>query len=130
MKKSCVLIIPAFLFFCKVGLGQTNTTKSTNSATQVQKNQIQTEEKNTSVRKNSATIRTESHPLPYDVNDKYMGRKVEFINMMNVSELPTDFPVYEKQWDLKKYNAVVEAYFINHKDLLKEKVKQKLSNHN
>jgi len=68
----------------------------------------------------------EAAPLPYDVNDKYMGRKAEFLNSMNVSELPADFPAYEKQWNLKEYNQVVEAYFVNHRELLKPRVKEKI----
>jgi hypothetical protein len=69
----------------------------------------------------------EAAPLPYDVNDKYMGRKSEFLNSMIVTELPADFPAYEKQWNLKEYNQVVDAYFSNHRDLLKDKVKEKIS---
>lgn len=69
-----------------------------------------------------------SAKLPYDVDDIYMGRKQEFLNKMIVSELPADFPVYEKQynWGVKEYNAVVNAYFINHPELLKKEVKEKL----
>jgi hypothetical protein len=66
-------------------------------------------------------------PLPYDTEDKYMGRKAEFLNQMTVSELPADFPVYEKQWSLNDYNLVVEAYYRNHQGILKERVKQKLA---
>ncbi|MCW3103921.1 MAG: hypothetical protein JWO09_2361 [Bacteroidetes bacterium] len=69
---------------------------------------------------------SEVAPLPYDVNDKYMGRKSEFLNSMTVSELPADFPAYEKQWNLKEYNQVVEAYFVNHRELLKPRVKEKI----
>ncbi|MCW3072318.1 MAG: hypothetical protein JWO44_2208 [Bacteroidetes bacterium] len=69
---------------------------------------------------------TETAPLPYDVNDKYMGRRAEFLNSMIVSELPADFPPYEKQWNLKEYNQVVDAYFSNHRDLLKDRVKEKI----
>lgn len=65
-------------------------------------------------------------PLPYDVDDKYMGRKAEFLNNLTVSELPADFPVYEKQWGLKEYNQVVDAFYLNHQDILKEKVKAKI----
>lgn len=69
---------------------------------------------------------SQAEPLPYDVNDIYMGRKSEFLNSMIVTELPADFPKYLKEWSVKDYNAVVDAYFLNHLDLLKEKPKQKL----
>jgi hypothetical protein len=64
--------------------------------------------------------------LPYDVNDKYMGRRDEFLNSMIVSELPSDFPVYDKQWGVKEYNAVVDAYCMKHMDILKDRVKEKI----
>jgi len=75
----------------------------------------------------SSQVRTvQPAPLPYDVNDKYMGRKDEFLNDITLPELPADFPVYDKQWSLKEYNQVVDAYFINHKDILKERVREKV----
>jgi hypothetical protein len=64
--------------------------------------------------------------VPYDVEDRYMGRKAEFLNMLTVSKLPEDFPVYDKQWSVKDYNEVVQAYLINHQDILKPKVKEKI----
>ncbi|MFL5762659.1 MAG: hypothetical protein ACJ77K_01880 [Bacteroidia bacterium] len=67
-----------------------------------------------------------SSPLPYDVNDKYMGRKQEFLNQMIVKELPADFPVYRKEWGLKEYNAVVDSWFMQHPDVLQERAKQKV----
>ena len=63
---------------------------------------------------------------PYDVNDEYMGRKNEFLNSMIVKELPADFPKYQKGWSIKDYNAVVDAYYTTHLDILKEKPKQKI----
>ena len=65
-------------------------------------------------------------PLPYNVDDKYMGRRDEFLNDITLPELPADFPAYEKQWSLKEYNQVVDAYFLNHKDILKDRVREKL----
>ena len=63
---------------------------------------------------------------PYDENDMYMGRKNEFLNSMTVKKLPEDFPKYQKEWSLKDYNLVVDAYYMNHMDILKEKPKQKI----
>ena len=77
----------------------------------------------------ATSARTENkavEPLTYDVNDKFMGRKNEFLNMIIVPELPSDFPIYDKQWGVKEYNAVIDAYFMTHKDILKERVKQKI----
>jgi hypothetical protein len=77
----------------------------------------------------SSSARVESRaiePLSYDVNDAYMGRKDEFLNMMNVSELPSDFPLYDKKWGVKEYNGVVDAYFMNHMSILKDRVKEKV----
>lgn len=69
---------------------------------------------------------TAASALPYDVNDVYMGRKAEFLNDITLPELPADFPKYEKQWGVKEYNQVVDAYFINHKDILKDNVRAKV----
>lgn len=74
----------------------------------------------------SKTKVTETPVSPYDVNDKYMGRKDEFLNSMIISELPLDFPVYDKLWSVTEYNAVVDAYYMLHMDILKERVKQKI----
>ena len=77
----------------------------------------------------ATSARVDVSPAPesfYDVNDKYMGRRDEFLNLMTVPELPADFPIYDKQWGLKEYNAVVDAYCMKHMDILKERVKQKV----
>jgi hypothetical protein len=77
----------------------------------------------------SGTVRRRSTPvtpLPYDVNDKYMGRKAEFLGNLTVSELPSDFPAYEKIWSLKEYNQVVLAFYYNHRDIVRKGVNDKL----
>ena len=70
---------------------------------------------------------TQPAPLPYDVNDMYMGRKNEFLNQMIVSELPADFPIYRKGWSLTDYNQVVHDYYINHKELLTQNMLNKIN---
>ena len=60
-------------------------------------------------------------------NDPYMGRTQEFLHIMTVTKLPADFPKYEKSLGLRYYNEVVDSYFRNHLDLLKDKWRQKLS---
>lgn len=70
---------------------------------------------------------TEPAPLPYDVNDMYMGRKNEFLRQMVVSELPADFPVYRREWSLMDYNLAVEAYYLSHKELLTQNALNKIN---
>lgn len=65
-------------------------------------------------------------PLSYDMEDKYMGRKAEFLGNLIVSELPADFPVYNKQLDLEAYNLLVTAFYRNHLDIVTESVRKKL----
>lgn len=74
----------------------------------------------------ATSSRSRSVQLPYDVEDKYMGRKGEFLNDITLPDLPADFPVYDKEWSLKEYNQVVDAYFLNHKDIVKAGVREKL----
>ena len=75
----------------------------------------------------ASSVKAESSPLPYDVNDKYMGRKEEFLNNLIVSALPADFPLYNKKMSLTEYNQVVDNFYKTHTGILKEAVKQKLS---
>ena len=91
-------------------------------------NQTNTKAAQTSPRTVKSSEKTQVHPInaPYDMNDKYMGRKSEFLYVLTTTDLPADFPVYDKQWGVKEYNAVVNAYYINHMDILKEAYKQKL----
>jgi hypothetical protein len=64
--------------------------------------------------------------LGYDVNQPYMGRKAEFLGNLTVSELPADFPQYDKAWSLKDYNGVVDAWYMLHMDILRPRVKAKI----
>jgi len=61
-----------------------------------------------------------------DENDIYMGRKAEFLGNMTVSELPADFPKYDKSYGLKYYNNLVDNYYGAHKDILKDFVRKKI----
>ncbi|MDF2438177.1 MAG: hypothetical protein K0Q95_2553 [Bacteroidota bacterium] len=75
----------------------------------------------------STQIRTsEPVKLPYDLNDRYMGRASEFLGNLTVSQLPADFPVYEKTMGLKEYDQAVEAFYYKHMDIVREPVKEKL----
>jgi len=71
-----------------------------------------------------------SATLPYDVTDKYMGRKDEFLNSTTLTELPADFPLYDPRWSVDEYNNVVDAYFIMHPEILKPRVADKLKSRN
>ena len=113
-------LITSFLVLASLSaLAQERTSGQTNNSQPVQR--VASSSTQTKV--------TQADPLPYDVNDKYMGRKDEFLNLMIVPELPSDFPVYDKQWGLKEYNAVIDAYCMNHMDILKDRVKQKVQYH-
>jgi hypothetical protein len=89
--------------------------------------QARTSDQQTNSRGSSSSSQVrESAPLPYNVDDKYMGRKAEFLGNTILADLPADFPVYDKKWSLKDYNKVVDAYYSKHLDILKESVKQKI----
>jgi hypothetical protein len=76
-----------------------------------------------------ATINKPIVKSPIDENDTYMGRKAEFLGNLTVSELPSDFPVYDKSYGLRYYNNLVDNFYGSHKDILQEKVKVKIDQH-
>lgn len=66
-------------------------------------------------------------PAALDENDPYMGRKEEFLSRLTVTELPKDFPKYEKSYGVSGYNDVVDNYYRTHGSIVKDWVKQKLN---
>ncbi len=66
---------------------------------------------------------------PLDENDTYMGRTSEFLGNLTVSELPSDFPKYDKSYGLKYYNNLVDNFYGSHKDILKDGVRKKIEHH-
>lgn len=74
----------------------------------------------------SSTNPSSSNNFQLDENDPYQGRKVEFLNQLIISEIPSDFPKYEKWMGVKHYNQIIDDYYKNHLDILKEKVRNKL----
>ncbi len=66
-------------------------------------------------------------PASIDANDIYMGRRDEFLSRLTVSELPKDFPTYQKEYGVSGYNDVVDNYYRTHGSIVKEWVKQKLN---
>ena len=62
---------------------------------------------------------------PINENDSYMGKKQEYLNMIAIESLPSDFPQYQKGWSFVQYDGEVEKYFKNHIQILKEVYKAK-----
>lgn len=107
------------ILFVSIGLNTLAQEKTTVGTTSLQEQPVQK-------RTSASSVKAESAPLPYDVNDKYMGRKDEFLNNLVVSSLPIDFPLYDKKMSLKEYNLVVDNFYKTHPEILKDAVKQKL----
>ena len=66
-------------------------------------------------------------PAALDENDPYMGRSQEFLSRLTVTELPKDFPKYDKSYGISGYNDVVDNYYKSHGSIVKDWVKQKLN---
>ncbi|MGZ4054802.1 MAG: hypothetical protein ACXVDZ_03280 [Bacteroidia bacterium] len=107
-------------------LGQNKTTNTSSSKTAPQATNSRTSASSSKAQTTAVAAQPAATQLPYDVNDKYMGRKEEFLFMTTLKELPSDFPLYDKQWGVKEYNGVIEAYFMQHIDILKDNVKPKI----
>jgi hypothetical protein len=65
-----------------------------------------------------------------DEEDIYMGRKSEFLGNMTVSDLPSDFPKYDKSYGLRYYNNLVDNFYNSHRSILKDYVRKKLEGSN
>jgi len=80
---------------------------------------------------NSGDVRkqvdTEGKSFQLDENDPYQGRKNEFLSQVILSELPSDFPKYEKWMGVRHYNAIIDEYYKKHLDIVIPSVKQKLT---
>ena len=63
---------------------------------------------------------------PINENDPYMGRTEEFLFVMKVDKLPADFPKYDKSYGLRYYNNLIDNFYMQHLDLLKDKYRQKI----
>src|ERR1700757_3767552 len=63
----------------------------------IKANQRRIEKRKT--QKNDITIPAKVNPI--DENDIYEGRKAEFLGNLTVSELPADFPTYDKSYGMK-----------------------------
>lgn len=119
MKKTTIISLVIFFPFCVIQLNAQNQSTDINSS--------QTKKNTTWVQASQST--KEGKPYitpPIDENDPYMGRTEEFLHVMVVDKLPTDFPKYAKSYGLRYYNNLVNNYFEAHLDLLQEKYKQKI----
>ena len=67
---------------------------------------------------------------PIDEDDIYMGRKAEFLGNMTVTELPADFPKYDKSYGQRYYNNLVDNFYESHKTILKDFVRMKIEGSN
>lgn len=76
------------------------------------------------VKKNK--VETIQNRFQLDENDQYQGRKDEFLSQLVIKDIPDDFPKYEKWMGVKHYNEIIEDYYKNHLEIVKEKVKNKL----
>jgi len=73
----------------------------------------------------TSNINSNSYISPVNENDQYMGKESEFLNMITLSALPSDFPKYQKGWTFVEYDSQTEKYFKEHNNILKEVYKSK-----
>ncbi|MCC6182779.1 MAG: hypothetical protein IT237_13210 [Bacteroidia bacterium] len=60
-----------------------------------------------------------------DENDSYLGKKEEYLRMITLNELPSDFPKYQKGMSFVEYDNLTNQYFKNHISILKEAYRAK-----
>jgi lipopolysaccharide export LptBFGC system permease protein LptF len=75
---------------------------------------------------NSSQTATNTSNLQIDENDEYQGRTQEFLNLLTVKELPSDFPKYNKSYGTRGYNKLLDNFLATHKDIITESVRKKL----
>jgi len=107
-------------FFCLFSINKINAQNQSSKT-----NFSQTKENNSWAQPSQKEEKPYTTP-PINENDPYMGRTEEFLHVMVINKLPTDFPKYEKNMGLRYYNNLVDNYFEQHLDLLQERYKQKI----
>lgn len=132
MKKNLFIVfITLFVAFLSQANAQTSSNDSQEKlrqkAIEAQKKKAKTEQKSSSVPVyvNSSKQVPTTGKFQLDENDPYQGRKQEFLSKIILSDLPLDFPKYEKWMGVRNYNQIIDDYFKNHMDILKDKVKKK-----
>ncbi|MES2760748.1 MAG: hypothetical protein V4677_01025 [Bacteroidota bacterium] len=136
MKKIKGILLIAISFFAFTTFSQTNSTPAGNNAPSkeqaLKESQKRQQKKSESSNSNSGAsqstqVQTISNSFQLDENDVYQGRKQEFLSQMIVKDIPSDFPKYEKWMGVRHYNEIVEEYYKKHLDILKERVREKLT---
>ena len=124
MKKIKKIIFLAFLLFAFGAKAQTQNKSSQQSAKPTQeKRSVGMVHSEPTVAKQ---VQTTGSGYQLDENDPYQGRTQEFLSLLTVKELPSDFPKYNKNLGLGGYNALLDEFLATHKDIVIESVKRKL----
>jgi hypothetical protein len=125
MKKIKNIIAIAILLFAFTTYGQTNSAPAANNPalkeTALKANKKAQERQTAQAISNASS----NYINPVDENDQYMGKENEFLNMITLSSLPSDFPKYQKGWTFTEYDNQTEKYFKEHISILKEVYKSK-----
>lgn len=126
MNKNYVVGALFLLLFVSSGLKSQNNSAPAANNPKLKEQAIKAREQ--SLQKKNTDSSAPKSTLPavvLDENDPYQGRKAEFLNNLTVSELPSDFPKYDKSLGIRGYNQMVDNYYINHLNILKPAVKAK-----
>jgi hypothetical protein len=134
MKKIKEIVLVTFLFFTYSVTSQTSSAPAGNN-TALKEAAIKANQKNQERNKQGITgtnqvqknkVETIQNRFQLDENDQYQGRRDEFLSQLIIKEIPNDFPKYQKWMGVKHYNEIIEDYYKNHLEIVKEKVKNKL----
>ena len=127
MKKIKEIVLVTFLFFTYSVTSQTSSAPAGNN-TALKEAAIKANQKRAqTIQKSSQSLAVSSPAYigAINENDQYMGKEKEFLNMITLNSLPSDFPKYQKGWSFVVYDNLTEVYFKNHKDIIKEAFKAK-----
>lgn len=134
MKKITGIVLVTFVFFTYNVSSQSSSAPAGNNPA-LKEAAIKANHKNQERKKQVITgsgqvqkkqVQTIQNRFQLDENDQYQGRKDEFLSQLIIKDIPDDFPKYEKWMGVKHYNEIIEDYYKNHLEIVKEKVKNKL----
>lgn len=124
---NALLLFTVTLFFSNNLLSQTTSAPAANNPAlkeaALKANKKKFQEKQNSGE--STMAKNTNYVSPIDENDQYLGKEKEYLNMIILPSLPTDFPKYQKGSTFVEYDSQTEIYFKQHKDILKEAYKAK-----
>ena len=127
MKKIKSVVFITIMFFAHSIFSQTTSAPAANNPAlkeaALKANQKKFQEKQNSGE--STMAKNTNYVGPIDENDQYLGKEKEYLNMIILPSLPTDFPKYKKGTTFVEYDNQTEIYFKQHKDILKEAYKAK-----